>query len=385
MAGALSLIAQILCGFPKSRGIVIQVEKRNFKMPNDHGVLRIYGDTDFITGLRAIAATMVVMIHTGAFADFGAIGNAITYAGKYGVDIFFVISGFTIAKTFTEANDYRSYLTRRMMRILPLYWLVISIAMIFYLTGAFSMPSAMQDIKSLSYLYNYVLHLSMLSYLDYRVANSVLSVEWTIPIEVFWYVCLPPLIYFGKTIPRAIGIMLIMLIITAVLTYVSKQVFGTSQPIKWSPIAHGHLFFLGAASYYLRDRLKSVTSLRPKIWISGAVILFTLAMVVEFRGRSELLAFSTAVMIIWVTPVRAAWVTKPLTARPMLFLGSISYSIYLIHILVLHMFSDFAMLPTSGIGKFLLVYVVTVAVSTVTYLLVEKPTNQLGRRMVAHA
>ncbi len=69
----------------------------------------------------------------------------------------------------------------------------------------------------------------------------------------------------------------------------------------------------------------------------------------------------------------------------MLFLGSKSYSIYLVHILVLHMSDDFAMLPTSGIGKFLLVYVVTVAVSTVTYLLVEKPTNQVGRRMVGRA
>lgn len=354
-------------------------------MPNESGVLRIYGDTDFITGLRAIAATMVVMIHTGAFADFGTIGHAITNAGKYGVDIFFVISGFTIAKTFTEANGYRSYLTRRMMRIVPLYWLVISIAMFFWLSGASSMPPAMQEIKLLSYIYNYVLHLSMLSYLDYRVANSVLGVEWTIPVEVFWYVCLPPLMYFGKTISRTIGIMLILLIITAVLSYVSKQVFGTTRPIKWSPIAHGHLFFLGVASYYLRDRLKSVTSLRPMIWISAAVFLFALVLVLEFPGRSELLALSTAVMIVWVTPTRAAWLTKPLTARPVLFLGSISYSIYLIHVLVIHMLGDFSMLPASGIGKFLLVYVVTVAVSTVTYLLVEKPTNQVGRRMVGRA
>lgn len=362
--------------------ILNTIEKRNYTVPNEPSILRIYGDTDFITGLRAIAATMVVMIHTGAFHDFGVIGATITHAGKYGVDIFFVISGFTIAKTFTEANGYRSYLTRRMMRILPLYWLVISIVMIFWLSGAVSLPPAMQEIKSLSYLYNYVLHLSMLSYLDYRVANSVLGVEWTIPIEVFWYVCLPPLIYFGKTIPRTIGIMLFLLIITAVLSYISKKVFGTIQPIKWSPIAYGHLFFLGVASYYLRDRLQSVTSLRPMIWISGAVFLFIIALVVEFGGRSELLAFSTAVLIVWVTPTRAAWVTKPLTARPMLFLGSISYSIYLIHFLVLHVLGDFAMLPLSGIRKFLLVYVLTVVVSTVTYLLVEKPTNQVGRRMV---
>ena len=51
--------------------------------------VRSYGSTDFITGLRAIAATMVVIIYTGAFLEFGTIGFNITMAGKYGVDFFF--------------------------------------------------------------------------------------------------------------------------------------------------------------------------------------------------------------------------------------------------------------------------------------------------------
>lgn len=345
-------------------------------------LLRFYGDTDFITGLRAIAATMVVMIHTGAFTEFGAIGQAITSAGKYGVDIFFVISGFTIAKTFSEAKDYRSYLTRRIMRIVPLYWLIISIAMLLWMSGSFSLPHWMQELGSQPDLYNFLLHLSMLSYLDYTVANSLLGVEWTIPIEVFWYVFLPPLIYFAKTPPRTVGIVLGLLILTAILSYASKKLFGTSLPIKWSPIAHGHLFFVGAASFYLRDRFGSVASQRPVVWIACAVILFTAALTVDFGGRSEMLALSTAILIVCVTPARAGWVTRPLTVRPMLFLGSISYSIYLIHVVVLHVLGDFTLLPASGIGTFLIVYGVTVAISTATYLLVEKPTNQVGRRMV---
>lgn len=353
-------------------------------MTDNPQLLRIYGDTDFITGLRAIAATMVVMIHTGAFADFGAIGHAITYAGKYGVDIFFVISGFTIAKTFTEAKDYRSYLTRRIMRIVPLYWLIITVAIALMASEAISLSGGMQKFGSQPDLYNLFFHLSMLSYLDYRVANSVLGVEWTIPIEVFWYICLPLLIHFGKTIPRTIGIILVLLILTAILSYISKKLFGTSLPIKWSPIAHGHLFFVGVVSFYLREQFKSATSQRPVIWIGCAVALFAVALTVEFQGRSEILALSTAILIVFVTPARAGWVTRSLTVRPMLFLGTISYSIYLIHFLVLHILGDFTMLPASGVGKFLIVYGVTVAISTATYLLVEKPTNQAGRRMVHH-
>lgn len=328
---------------------------------------------------------MVVMIHTGMLAEFGTVGQAITLAGKYGVDIFFVISGFTIAKTFADARDYRSYLTRRIMRIVPLYWLIITIAMILWISGRFSLPFWMQELGSQPDLYNFLMHLSMVSYLDYRVANSVLGVEWSIPIEVFWYVCLPPLIYFGKTIPRAIAMIVVLTILTVLLSFVSKKLWGTSQPIKWSPIAYGHLFFIGVISYYLRDRFQSVTSIFPTLWIVAAVGMFVLAVVVDFGGRSELLALSTAILIVCVTPARAAWVTIPLTTRPMIFLGSISYSIYLIHALVLHVLRDAALLPTSGIGSFMVVYGITVVLSSVTYSLIEMPTNQAGRRMVANA
>ncbi|MCF6315106.1 MAG: acyltransferase [Marinosulfonomonas sp.] len=351
-------------------------------MAKNMHLLRKYGDTDFITGLRAIAATMVVIIHTGAFVDFGIIGQAITNAGKYGVDIFFVISGYTIAKTFSEAENYRAYLTRRIMRIIPMYWFTISVAMILWASGYFSLPYWMQKYGSQPDIYNLLMHLSMISYLDYRIANSILGVEWSIPVEVFWYVFLPPLVYFGKTIFRAIGIILALLILTAILTYVSNELFGTPRPVKWGPIPYGHLFFLGVTSFYLRDRFKAASGQRPLIWIGAAVTFFWVAQVVDFGGRSTVIALSTAILIVYMTPSRAGWVTKPLTVRPMLFLGSISYSIYLLHILVLHVLRDLSLLPAPGLQTFLVVYAITVVLSTATYLLIEKPTNQYGRRMV---
>lgn len=344
-------------------------------------VLRFYGDTDFITGLRAIAATMVVIIHTGAFSEFGMVGQAITSGGKYGVHIFFVISGFTIARTFTEARDYKTYLIRRIMRIIPLYWLVLSIATALWLSGYFSMPTWMTELGAPLDLYNFLIHLSMLSYLDYRVANSLIGVEWTIPIEVFWYISLPFLISFGKTIPKTIGAMFVLLVLTGILTYFSKALLGTSKPISWSPIAYGHLFFLGVLSYHLRERFTLAAPKFIMLPIMGAVAAFCMALAFDSGARSTVFPLCTAVLIIYVTPARARWLTQLLTTRAMIFLGSISYSMYLIHILVLHVLRDLAMLPASHIGKFLVVYSITVALSTMTYLLVEKPTNQAGRRM----
>ena len=72
-------------------------------------MIRQYDETNFVTSLRALAATMVLVIHTAAFSSLGAIGDNITRCGKYGVEIFFVISGFSIAVTFMRAPNYQSF------------------------------------------------------------------------------------------------------------------------------------------------------------------------------------------------------------------------------------------------------------------------------------
>lgn len=344
-------------------------------------MLRTYGDTDFITGMRAIAATMVVIIHTGAFADLGMLGQTINSAGKYGVDIFFVISGFTIAKTFGEASSYGSYLTRRIIRIAPIYWFVTSVAFMMYLSGVLPASDWMQELGSQPDMYNYVMHLSMLSFLDYTIANSILGVEWSIPIEVFWYICLPLVIHFGRSI-RAVFIPIVVLAIpTAILTYASKKLVGTSLPVKWSPIAYGHLFFIGVLSFHLRAKYLVSESPKVGLWIFGAMVLFVASLVLKIDGRGEMCALAAAILIVCVAPGRAAWLTKILTNRIMLFLGSISYSIYLLHTLVVHTLREVWGGFDSSIVHFLVVYGVTVLLATATYFLIERPTNSFGKRL----
>ncbi len=345
-------------------------------------ITRVYGDTDFITGLRAIAATMVVIIHTGAFSELGLLGQSITLAGKYGVDIFFVISGFTIAKTFGEATSYRHYLFRRLMRIVPLYWMMLVVATLLWRSGQFTLPYWMQFYDVGPDFYNLIVHMTMLSYLDYRIANSLLGVEWSIPIEVFWYVVMPMVLFLGRTIPRTLLAVIGFLLLTAILSYISKEIFGTSRPISWSPVASGHLFFIGVLAFFLRQKLEGIEGRQVTFWIAGALVGYGVAMALDFGGRDALIAVATAILIVFVTPARAGWLTKALTARPMLFVGSVSYSLYLIHLLVTHILTDLQLVPPSGLVTFAVVLAVSLALSTLTYAMVERPTNELGRRIV---
>ncbi|OIQ32968.1 MAG: hypothetical protein BM559_10285 [Roseobacter sp. MedPE-SWchi] len=325
---------------------------------------------------------MVVVIHTGAFVGWGEIGAAATSVGKYGVDIFFVISGFTIAKTFSDAQSYRPYLVRRLMRILPLYYLLITMAVLIIAAGVIRPSSWMDDLNATPDLYNWLLHLSMFSFLDYRVTNSLLGVEWTISVEIFWYLVLPPFLFLARTVKGTFSVSLGLLVATALLTYLSKKLLGTSLPVKWTPIAHGHLFFLGAWAYFFRMRSKDQIVKYESLFILSALILFVLSFAVTFSGRGEALAIATVILLAMLKTEQRPILCGALSVKPMLFLGSISYSIYLVHPLVIAGLeqSDLAEGLTGGMW-FLLVYLTVVVISFFSYMTIERPTNNLGRTL----
>ncbi len=325
---------------------------------------------------------MVIMVHTAAFSDFGTLGQAISSAGKYGVEIFFVISGFTIAKTFTDARNYRAYLTRRLARILPLYWFIICTAFLLIVTNVIGHPIWMVKFGSQPDLYNLAMHLSMLSFLDYKVANSIIGVEWSIPIEVFWYIFMPALIVFGSTLKNTIRAIVVIYILTGILAFISKKWVGTSLPISWMPIKYGHLFFMGVLAFHLRPHLEAVKSIQPKVWIWGALMLYALSMTYNFGARGDAMGLATTLIVIFLTADRMPLLAKFLTLKPMLFLGSISYSLYLWHFIVLSALKTYDLTVASHLLNFILVYGITVALSAVTYLVIEKPSNDFGRRLV---
>lgn len=350
-------------------------------MKNTPLFFRQYGDTNFITGLRAIAATMVIIIHTGAFKDFGYLGQSITGAGKYGVDMFFVISGFTIAKTYNDAQNYKKYLTRRIFRIAPTYWIIISIVLLLWSSQILGAPSHLIQYGGDATFYNWFLHLSFLSYLDYRYANSILSVEWSIPIEVFWYATLPFFLRFCKSIPKVLILIFVTLFFTAVFSFISKKLIGTTLPIKWSPISYGHLFIIGAATYHYRSKLREPNKTKMNIAVLSAIVLFIGALLFQFSGRGELIGIATAIALVAMSPNRFPSLVNLLTSRPMLFLGSISYSLYLVHPLSIHFLKYMSLEFNHNFLNFLLVYCLTIFISSLTYLFIESPTNKLGHKL----
>ncbi len=344
-------------------------------------LLRHYGDTDFITGLRAIAALMVVAVHTRAFDGFGPIGEIASDNGKYGVQIFFVISGYTIAATYLKAGHFAPYFIRRLMRIAPLYYIAVLVFFTLIASGAMVAPYFMQLYGSQADAYNLLAHLSFLSAWDARVANSLIGVEWTIPVEIFWYAALPFLLVWRRS-PRSFAKMFFALLILSGLTRAIGELWLPKHAAHFMPTTYGAYFFLGAWCHHLRAQLKDKPGFAWGWWLLVGYGLFAVALLTKTGMSAALMAVATAIIIVSyrVRPGRG----QILRSRPFVLVGSISYSIYLWHLLVIYLLvammgARYAAL--SDLATFALVSGATILLSILSYLLIERPTNLLGRSL----
>lgn len=344
-------------------------------------LLRHYGDTDFITGLRAIAALMVVAVHTRAFDGLGWIGEIASDNGKYGVQIFFVISGYTIAATYLKAGHFAPYFIRRLMRIAPLYYIAVLVFFALIASGVMVAPYFMQLYGSAADTYNLLAHLSFLSAWDARVANSLIGVEWTIPVEIFWYAALPFLLTWRST-PRSFAVMFFALLILSGLTRAAGELWLPKHAAHFMPTTYGAYFFLGAWCHHLRAQMKEQAGFAAGRWLVGGYALFAAALLTKTGMSAALMAVATAIIIVSYR-VREGHV-QVLRSRPFVLVGSISYSIYLWHLLVIYLLvatmgARYAAL--SELASFALVSVLTILMSIVSYLLIERPTNVMGRHL----
>ena len=202
-----------------------------------------YGDTTFITGLRGFAILGVVLIHTGGagLRDLGIIGHNIVDLGSTGVYVFFVISGFAVTHSYKISKGYWSYISKRLWRLVPLYYFWLFVYVLFW---SKSNNPCLYD--GLNFIYNIFLHIFFIGYLDYRMANPILNVEWSLFVEFFWYFMIPFLIYFINN--SKVRILFLIVISLFILISLREYVFNSFNKedqkkyalliFKFNPIVH---------------------------------------------------------------------------------------------------------------------------------------------------
>jgi exopolysaccharide production protein ExoZ len=306
--------------------------------------------------LRAIAAIYVVVFHA---AKKLGIENFFVDAGDSGVDLFFIISGFVI--TYTVINreyvDAKSFLLRRVIRIVPLYWILT----LFYSFLLLALPALFQ-----TYQFNIWHTLTSLFFIPQDI-KPVVYTGWTLIYEMYFYLLFGLLIiFFKKDAPRYI-----------ILIFLASYTIGLFIDYSASPaiiVLTSELlleFIIGIVFCYIYCNGVRVSKTSGLVIVLLGFLLFFV-----LTDNARLLAYGVPWSIVFLGIVFSPqW---SIEKKSLLFLGNASYSIYLAHIFAIPaihlLFLEHQ--KFSGLGNtFLLTLYTSVGVlsGVFIYLIVERP------------
>ncbi len=349
-------------------------------------------ETKYLTGIRAYAALSVFLIHSGGLGLRGINGffDAIVNHGKYGVILFFVLSAYTLALSISLSEKFlwQPYLVKRFCRIIPPYFIIILI--MFYFGGAeyyLNRFSIENDFRNLFY------HLTFFNVFDYRYQNSLLGVEWSIPIEFFSYAYFPLGYFFFKKQNALVSLGLLALTACWVLFFYPKilrSLYGSDAlVVHWSIGRYAFVFILGLFLFRYRNLTKHFGKYSSLAMVLVLVALGPLAYWNEnylvkacdacYRLPNETMALWAALFIL-VCRGRGSVSRFLFENKVVMFYGNCSYSFYLIHLPVLMYVGQWKLSPfLHGI----IALVIATLLSHASYLLLEKPSIRAGKRLIA--
>jgi exopolysaccharide production protein ExoZ len=342
--------------------------------------------------LRAVAATAVVVGHLNPeFATFGPKAHALLpdfSVGAYGVDLFFVISGFVMVyaseRYFGQPDGPKQFFLRRLARIVPLYW-VATTAMLAYLIVLRRGNIAGEDLSWSAVAGSYAfLPLPRPSGLNV----PVLGVGWTLNIEMFFY----SVFALAVLVPRRRAVLTASMLL--VVTVTAGQLLGhspvNSPSAAWNPVLLEFIYGMLIGVAYregLRFKLPIVM-----LCIFVAIIYFAAIWsqtVVFYDPRLRALGPGIVACLIVGGLVLSEFRTASNLFIPLVLLGDASYALYLSHNLVM-MVSRWPLNLPGMINPLLYpaIYAIVLVgiclfVAVAVHLLFERPCTRYLQRQIA--
>jgi peptidoglycan/LPS O-acetylase OafA/YrhL len=375
-------------------------------------------------GLRGLAVLAILAFHCAEYSGrigFGPLGRSAEVAGGEAVIVFFVISGFLLYRPFaaTRADgasrpSTRLYARRRALRILPAYWIALTLLAIFPgVVGVFTGDWW----RYYGYLQLYSAH----------ARNGGIQVAWTLCVEVTFYIVLPLGVIAMRRVPRAgtvagfvgselAALGLVVLGGGAVQIAVSRThlpyALGVSLVGQGAWIALGMalavLSVAGQRRPELTDPVRRLADRSELCWAAGGLAAVGLAVLIPRHGLFGLIAtvdqpqsiprtvakllLEGVLAIAFVLPAvfgdqRRGLPRRVLAWRPVVGLGVISYSFYLYHLPIVGLLAIDHSTAFSATGLNLMAHVhtartlvlyvlalaVTAVVATISYRLIELP------------
>jgi peptidoglycan/LPS O-acetylase OafA/YrhL len=358
-----------------------------------------------LTALRFVAALLVFLFH---FPPSGAAWDVVAREGHVGVSVFFVLSGFLIALRYAEAMArgevrLRDYFVRRAARILPLYYAVLFLSLGLTHADVPGLRALLPELTLTQALFGESVH------------HLVIPTSWSLTVEECFYAAAPLLFLslaaVSRRFPRrplAAALVLLTLVVAGLFVFglgIPGLLDGRGPGFLRAPheiVLHtafgrfydfavgvmGALVFVSPAGAALRRGVET-----PRRGLAAAALAAALIVGAQWGMHAAggidgphwarawawnlLLAPATALLIVALTAPRNP-AARALGASAFVYLGKISYALYLVQLTPLGKGLMYRVLPHGGLGALFLLYAGMTAVSVVLYELIEEP----GRRLV---
>jgi peptidoglycan/LPS O-acetylase OafA/YrhL len=341
-----------------------------------------------IDGLRFVAIMSVLLFHmllevhehAGRIISieprysgfFRFIGN-----GDYGVELFFIISGFVLALPFArhllkgaDSVSLRKYFLRRVTRLEPPYILsiILFVGMLFAYTHHLTADDLKHALATAFYQHGLV----------YGTKTLISAVSWSLEIEIQFYIVAPLIMQLYRVRPPSVRRALISVIIIGI--SVAQYAIVDSPRATLSILFYAQFFVMGIllADFYIVDGDR----IRPSLWwdaagIAGLVLSF--GMTRGFAAVHVILPWT--LVLVFAGALRSVFL-RSFFANPWIAtIGGMCYSIYLIHLQMIAVFFKFTRHCIVSHFDFLANFAIQMLVTAVPvllicvgyYLLIERP------------
>ena len=317
-----------------------------------------------IQGLRAIAALSVLFFHIRLIG-----------IGYFGVDIFFVISGFIVCYVAHRQSD--QFLAKRLIRIVPLYWVatiaVVAMGVIF--------PALLQSTEV-----NATAVIKSLLFIPYErstgMVQPILFLGWTLNYEMFFYVVFATsLAIWPKQAPLACSAILIGLCLLG-------RVADLALPLSFWCNVRLLEFVAGMAAFWVYSTRHAWLEAVPTMLASGFAIASFGAMALQTTLGLKQYDVAVCGPCSLILVLSALSLETRITVAPtVILIGDASYSLYLLHPYVVRAVEE-AIVPLTTfsittIAASIVTIAVSIVVAIICYRMLEKPANTWLRRYLA--